>query len=355
MENLPDALADCLLPWYNQHRRALPWRENITPYRVWVSEVMLQQTRIETVKGYFNRFMDCFPTVQDLASAPEEKVLKLWEGLGYYSRARNLQKTAKIIVSRYSGCFPADYNCLRSLPGIGGYTAGAIASIAFELPEPAVDGNVLRICARLTCCRESIADAAVKRTVRDQLKRFYLPGKCGMFTSAMMELGETVCLPGTPECARCPLLELCRAQACSQQTLFPVMPDKRPRKIQQRTVFLLCFEDLAAIHRRPEKGLLAGMWEFPNLEGTFHQEEILQITSDWGCQPKQAVPCGEAVHIFTHLQWNMSGWHIRCGKKSDQFIWVSSSDLTAKYSIPSAFRVYKSLLSLPAAEKRDSL
>ena len=344
MEKLPDHIAGALLPWYDEHVRDLPWRRDPSPYRVWVSEIMLQQTRIEAVKGYFDRFMAALPTVRDLAAADGETVLKLWEGLGYYSRARNLHKAAKVIMDRYGGELPADEKALRALPGIGDYTAGAVASIAFGLPAPAVDGNVLRICARLTCCPESIGEGRVKDGFREQLRAQYPAQRCGDFTSAIMELGETVCLPGTPDCEACPLQSLCRAYEAGTQTRYPVMPEKRPRKVQQRTVFILEHEGLAALIRRPDKGLLAGMWELPNVEGGLTREEALARAAAWGCEPTDALPCGEAVHIFTHLEWHMTGWRVSCAAAPGRFTWTTPAQRAEQYPVPAAFRAYKVLL-----------
>lgn len=341
MTALPNVLAERLLPWYEENARPLPWRENVTPYRVWVSEIMLQQTRIEAARGYFARFMSALPDVKALAEAPEEQVMKLWEGLGYYSRARNLHKAAKRIMEEYGGELPADAKALQALPGIGDYTAGAVASIAFGLPEPAVDGNVLRICARLTACPDSIAEPKVKKAFREQLRVQYPETGCGDFTSALMELGETVCLPGTPDCQACPLKDICRACAAGTQTDYPVMPEKKPRRIQRRTVFLLVYEDCAALTRRPEKGLLAGLWEFPNTEGVLSREEVLETARAWGCEPVSAEPCGEAVHIFSHLEWHLSGWRVRCNEKPERFLWADKTARRETYAVPTAFRAYK--------------
>jgi len=341
-------LPGALLPWYDKNARDLPWRRDVTPYRVWVSEIMLQQTRIEAAKGYFERFMLALPDVRTLAEAPEQTVLKLWEGLGYYSRARNLHKAAARIMEEYGGELPADAALLRALPGIGDYTAGAIASIAFGLPEPAVDGNVLRICARLTCCGESIGDAGVKNRFRDQLRRVYPAEGCGALTSAIMELGETVCTPGTPDCSACPLSPFCEAYRTGTQTAYPVMPEKRPRRIQERTVLLLTHGDRAALRKRPDKGLLAGLWEFPNVEGKLTGEQAREKARAWGCAPGEAVPCGEAVHIFTHLEWHMTGYRIECGTESPRFVWADSAARRDEYAVPTAFRAFGRVLeSLP--------
>ena len=341
MKNLPDNLAAALLPWYGAHARDLPWRRDVTPYRVWVSEIMLQQTRIEAAKGYFLRFMAALPTVQDLAAAQPETVLKLWEGLGYYSRARNLHKAAKLVVEQYGGSLPADRKALRALPGIGDYTAGAVASIAFGLPEPAVDGNVLRVCARLTCCPDSIGSPKVKNAFREALQAQYPAGRCGEFTSALMELGETVCLPGTPDCGSCPLSAVCAAGAAGHPADWPVTEEKRPRRVQHRTVFLLERDDRIALVQRPDRGLLAGMWEFPNAEGELDEAAALCQADAWGCAPLAIEPCGRALHIFTHLEWHMAGWRVRCGAAPDRFVWTTAEEREERYPVPSAFRAYK--------------
>ena len=342
---LPDNLAGALLPWYDENARDLPWRREISPYRVWVSEIMLQQTRIEAARGYFERFMSALPTLSDLAAADEETVLKLWEGLGYYSRARNLRRAAKLVASEHSGELPPDLKALRALPGVGDYTAGAIASIAFGLPEPAVDGNVLRICARLTRCPDSIGDEKIKRLFREALRVRYPAGRCGDFTSAIMELGETVCIPGTPDCAVCPLADVCAAHRAGQETDYPVMPEKKPRRVQPKTVFLL--EDGSgriALRKRPDGGLLAGLWEFPNVDGALAPDEAFARAETWGCEPVSVEPCGDAVHIFTHIEWRMTGYRVRCAAAPERFQWTDAAGRREAFALPSAFRAYKNLL-----------
>ena len=318
-----------LLDWYEKNARSLPWRERRTPYRVWVSEIMLQQTRIEAARGYYERFMAAFPSVEALAAADEETVLKLWEGLGYYSRARNLLKCAKTVVSEYGGTFPADASALRKLPGIGEYTAGAIASIAYGLPEPAVDGNVLRVLSRLKGSAECVADAGVKKAWSAELREIYPEGRCGDFTSALMELGETVCIPGTPRCESCPLASLCLAHKKGEETLFPVLPGKKPRRIEKRRVRILRCGDRIAVRKRPDKGLLAGLWELPNEEET--------------AAPEGGVFCGEAVHIFSHVEWHMTGYLVNCEKETPGYIWVTPDERRA-LAIPAAFRYYLKVL-----------
>lgn len=318
-----------LLDWYDIHKRPLPWRESLSPYRVWVSEIMLQQTRIEAARGYFQRFMAALPTLEALAAAEEETVLKLWEGLGYYSRARNLHKCARMLVSDYGGQFPRTAAELHKLPGIGDYTAGAIASIAFEQPEPAVDGNVLRVLSRFTRSGESIGDAKVKNRFREELRAIYPAGRCGDFTSALMELGEVVCTPGTPECEKCPLASLCEAHGHGEEALYPVMPEKKPRRIEHRRVLLMVCGDKVALRRRPDKGLLAGLWEFPNDTG--------------GQAPEEGAPCGEAVHIFSHVEWHMRGYVIPCQQELPGYEWADRVR-RQELAIPTAFRYFKEVL-----------
>ena len=347
---LPERLAGALLPWYDENARDLPWRRDVTPYRVWVSEIMLQQTRIEAARGYFERFMTELPDLRSLAEADEDTVLKLWEGLGYYSRARNLHKAARRVIAEYGGELPADAAALRALPGIGDYTAGAVASIAFGLPEPAVDGNVLRICARLTRCPDNIGDGKIRARFREELRAQYPAGRCGDFTSALMELGETVCTPGTPDCPACPLAGVCAARKAGDAAEYPVMPDRRPRRIQPKTVFLLVSGDRVALQKRPNRGLLAGLWEFPNVDGTLTAQEARKKAAAWGCAPGEAVPCGEAVHIFSHLEWHMTGYLLPCGAEPDRFQWADEAERHETYAVPAAFRYYKTCLT----ERRTS-
>ena len=340
---LPE-LAGALLPWYDEHARDLPWRQDVTPYRVWVSEIMLQQTRIETVRDYFARFMAALPTLPDLARAEEETVLKLWEGLGYYSRARNLHKAARRVMEEYGGELPRDAALLRQLPGIGEYTAGAIASLACGRPEPAVDGNVLRVCARLTACPEPVTDAKVKNRFRESLRAQYPADRCGDFTSAVMELGEVVCTPGTPDCESCPLTDSCLAYRTGTQTEYPVLPEKKPRRIEKRTVLLLVQDGDAALRRRPDKGLLAGLWEFPNTEGHLEEDGVLRLAETWGCAPENPVRGPDAVHVFSHLEWHMTGWLVPCRNRSDRFVWADGTARRERYAVPTAFRAYRTWL-----------
>lgn len=324
-----ETISALLLAWYDQNARTLPWRGIHDPYRTWVSETMLQQTRVETVRGYYERFLARFPDVAALAAADEADVLKLWEGLGYYSRARNLHKCARTVCETYGGVFPPDAAALRALPGIGDYTAGAIASIAYGLPEPAVDGNVLRVLARMECFGESIGSDKVKKRFREALRDIYPAGECGAFTSALMELGETVCTVGTPSCARCPVAAYCAAHRCGEEALYPVLPEKKPRRIENRRVLLLLCGDTCAVQRRADTGLLASMWELPN--------DLLPDA------PEGGEPCGEAVHIFSHVEWHMRGYIVRCKEKLPGYVWVTRAEREA-LAMPTAFRYYRKKL-----------
>ena len=258
-----NALPGAILPWYRENRRALPWRETNDPYRIWVSEIMLQQPRVEAVKGYYARFLAALPDIESLARCDDERLHKLWEGLGYYSRVRNLKKAAGVILERHGGVFPADPDAVRALPGIGDYTAGAVCSIAFSLPTPAVDGNVLRVLSRLRCDAEPIDLPAVKKRGSRELAEIY-PADCpGEFTQALMELGATVCVPnGEPKCAVCPCRSFCEGQTRWQE--LPVKLPKKAKKQEDRTGFVLRCGERYAIEKRPGKGLLAGLWQFPN-------------------------------------------------------------------------------------------
>lgn len=322
-------LVQPLLDWYKKNARRFEWREDITPYKVWVSEIMLQQTRIEAARGYFTRFMTAFPTVEALANADLDDVLKLWEGLGYYSRARNLHKCAKTVCEKYGGIFPGEVAELRALPGIGDYTAGAVASLAYGKPAPAVDGNVLRVYARLNRCEENVGEEKVRKRVREELCALYPAGECAAFTSAWMELGEVVCTPGMPDCGNCPLAALCEAHKAHKETDYPVLPPKKPRRTESRRVLLLLCGDKCAVRKRPEKGLLAGLWELPN-------DEEATV-------PAGAEACGEAVHIFSHVEWHMRGYILRVKEESPDYVWVNREERLSK-AIPTAFRYYLNVL-----------
>lgn len=338
-------LPGLLLPWYDGGARVLPWREEPTPYRVWVSEIMLQQTRVEAVRPYYERFLEAFPTVEALAAAPEEKLLKIWEGLGYYNRARNLQRAAQQVVELYDGEVPASYEALRALPGVGDYTAGAIASIAFQLPVPAVDGNVLRVISRVLCRYDNILDAKVKRRTEEELRQA-LPQRVGDFNQSLMELGALVCLPGgAPRCLGCPLHPVCRAAAQGVAQELPVKAKAKPRKQEERTLFLLfSHQGRVALQKRPEKGLLAGLWEFPAAPGVLTESQGRAFLQERGVSPGELSPGPQAKHVFSHVEWHMGSFLVQGVEESPAFTWAAWKDLRERFPLPSAFKAYVLLL-----------
>lgn len=325
-----------LLSWYRANKRALPWRENPTPYRVWVSEIMLQQTRVEAVKEYYARFIRELPTVEALAACEEEKLLKLWEGLGYYSRARNLQKAAKLLVRVYGGEFPSDIESLKSLPGVGSYTAGAIASIAFGKRVAAVDGNVFRVAARLEENPTPIDKPAYRKYLEETLSAVYPEeGKaCAEFTQSLFELGALVCKPQSPDCKNCPLNSLCRANQKGTQALFPVMPEKRGKRHERVGVFLIETPSGFCIRRR-EEGVLKGMNEFPSAllsEG----ETPEKILNEWGMSAFTEVKRKKYVHIFTHIRWDIECVWVRA--EDAPFDAYALDEIEESISLPTAFK-----------------
>lgn len=339
--NVPlSALPELLLPWYYVSARDLPWRQDREPYHVWLSEIMLQQTRVEAVRQYYIRFLTVLPTIADLAAAKEESLYKLWEGLGYYTRVRNLQKAAQVIMKDHNGCFPQNYDAIRALPGIGDYTAGAIASICFELPTPAVDGNVLRVVSRVTASDAPIDALSTKRCITKELAAVYPKGNCGTFTQALMELGATVCIPnGAPHCETCPLREICLAHARGMEQILPVKAKKKARRIEEKTVFLLHCEDQWAIEKRPKRGLLAGLWQFPNTEGVLTPEEAIRLAAQWGTEPIELEQQINRTHIFTHVEWHMTAYYIECREMPECFVWKQEEQFFEEIALPTAFRI----------------
>lgn len=340
-------LSGALLNWYDYNKRLLPWRENKDPYRIWISEIMLQQTRVEAVKPYFDRFMQELPTVADLAEVEDDRLMKLWEGLGYYNRARNLKTAAQTIMEEYDGKLPADYEKLLSLKGIGMYTAGAIGSIAFELQVPAVDGNVLRVLSRLWGDYSDILKDKTKKEMGKRILDFMPEDRPGDFNQALIELGAMVCVPnGKPNCEQCPWDTVCRAYKENLIEQLPVKAQKKPRKIQNKTVFLLETRDRIAIRKRAEKGLLAGLWEFPNLNGRMDAEDIRKQMEDWGIQNGEYEQAGKGKHIFSHVEWHMEGVKILLPEpvKLEDFLWVEKKELETVYALPSAFEIFRNIL-----------
>lgn len=332
------ALAQVLPAWYAEAARDLPWRHSCEPYCVWISEIMLQQTRVEAVKGYYARFLTAFPDAAALAAAPEEQILKLWEGLGYYSRARNLQKAARRIVEQHGGVFPSDYAAIRALPGVGDYTAGAIASICFDLPKPAVDGNVLRVCARICALTEPVDRPSVKREITDALAQVYPQTGCGTLTQALMELGATICIPRTPRCMECPACGFCAGYHMGKAAQLPVRSPKREKRMEARTVFLFYSGKALALEKRPEKGLLAGLWQLPNIVGEHTLEEAFALAREKGLMPQRPLWEKRRTHIFTHIRWEMHAYAIAVNTTAGNFVWALPEQLETVYALPTAFR-----------------
>jgi len=333
-------LPDALLPWYQENKRDLPWRKDTDPYHIWVSEIMLQQTRVEAVRGYYTRFLSALPSVQALACADDELLHKLWEGLGYYSRVRNLKKAAQVIVNEYNGAFPENYVSILKLPGIGAYTAGAICSIAFNQPTPAVDGNVLRVVSRLTDDPTPIDLQSVKTAVGERLQEVY-PVHAGAFTQALMELGATVCGPNRkPDCKNCPCRSFCLGYIRGTAEQLPVKLPNRSRRFEDKTVFILNCDGSYAIEKRPNRGLLADLWQFPNVSGKLDTNAALATVEKIGLRPKDILRQVERKHIFTHVQWDMYGFYIEVSEPEGDYTWASLAQLQAEFALPTAFRQF---------------
>ncbi len=339
---IPKEFAALVVDWFRREGRILPWREGRNPYRIWISEVMLQQTRIEAVIPYYHRFLQELPDLAALAACPEDKLLKLWEGLGYYSRARNLKKAAVSVMTQFGGQMPEEVKDLRGLSGIGDYTAGAIASIAFGKPAPAVDGNVLRVLTRVLGDESDIALPETKKKISALLETVYPVGSAaGDLTEGIMEIGERVCIPaGVPLCTVCPLREICAAKNGLWKTI-PVKSPKKERKIIHKTVFVLQQGEEIAIRRRPAEGLLAGMWEFFSVDTQLSAESGKQYLEKEGFSPERLIPLGNAKHIFTHLEWHMTGFLVPCTEKREGFVWKTFSEIDQSYALPTALNKIK--------------
>lgn len=350
MEPLSNKDERNILAWYASGHRNLPWRQGKDPYRIWISEIMLQQTRAEAVIPYYLRFLEQFPDIRSLGSAEDDVLMKCWQGLGYYSRARNLKKAALKILSAYGGRFPEDPAEIAGLPGIGPYTAAAISSICFNLPEPAVDGNVLRVMARFRELDLPVDRQNVKEEIGESLQSAYRDAAsrhmAGTLTQSLMELGAVVCIPhGTPSCGSCPLRISCMARIHESWQKYPLREKKKPRKKEYRAVWILSCGGTFAVRQRPEKGLLAGLWEFPNavcpwIMGQKDAEKALEEAVSLGCNPGDITEILPAVHIFTHIEWHMKGYFISCKKKPPEFTWVTADELKGKYAVPSAFSAF---------------
>ena len=375
-----DTIGPKLVAWYEAHGRELPWRVDRDAYKIWISEIMLQQTRIEAVKPYFARFMEALPTLESLAQVEEERLLKLWEGLGYYSRARNLKKCAMTVVDQFEGQLPADYEALKKLPGIGPYTAGAIGSLAYGLAVPAVDGNVLRVLSRILLSREDIMQTGVRKKMEQLLLDHMPQDKPGQFNEGIMELGETVCVPnGRPFCEQCPLREDCLGYAAGEQEELPVKAPKKARRVEERTVLVLRYgqdgtqggkavqvgvdpvfdaasaEDRVdeglwiALRKRPDTGLLAGLYELPALDGHLTAEQLCEVLTAQGLDIREIRPTEKARHIFSHVEWDMTGYVIELSQLPEQsddldeagYLFVERRALQQEYALPTAFKAFR--------------
>lgn len=332
-------IAEPLLDWFKQNKRELPWRQDREPYHVWISEIMLQQTRIEAVMSYYARFIGALPDVRSLSEVDDDTLLKLWEGLGYYSRARNLKKAAQTVMREHGGVFPQTSAELVKLPGIGEYTAGAIASICFDEKVPAVDGNVLRVTARLQGSRENVLLPETKKAVGKQLKAL-MPPQPGAFNEALMELGELVCLPnGIPLCGDCPLRELCTAYRDGLTAELPVRIKQTKRRRADLSVFMITAPDGSiALEKRPDKGLLSNLYQLPNIDGFHDTDSLTAVLHDWSLSPVDLAFVRDAKHVFTHVDWYMKVYRVSVDRISERFLWVTPAELDGAYPLPTAFR-----------------
>ena len=334
-----------LVQWYRENKRDLPWRENPEAYRVWISEIMLQQTRVEAVKGYYDRFLKTLPDVQSLAEAEEDQLLKLWEGLGYYNRVRNMQKAARQIMVDYHGVFPSDYEEIRSLTGIGSYTAGAISSFAFGKPEPAVDGNVLRVLTRILADHSDIMKQSTKTKMEKALRKVIPADSPSDFNQGLIELGAIVCVPnGEPKCQECPVSHLCRAREEGQISEFPVKKKAKARRIEDKTILVFRDDEEIAIGKRDKKGLLAGLYELPNVPGHLSRKEVENYCKEIGLLPIRIKKLPAAKHIFSHVEWHIIGYDIRVDElektNKKEFLFIHPGEIEKTYPIPAAFEMY---------------
>lgn len=336
-----------LLTWFQKEKRNLPWRHTNNSYMIWISEIMLQQTRVEAVKIYYERFLSELPTLEDLAKVEEDKLLKLWEGLGYYTRARNLKKCAEYLIQNNQTELPKDYEQLKKLPGIGPYTAASIGSIAYNLKTPAIDGNVLRVMTRIYEDDRDIMKPQLRQEYFEKLQKI-MPNNTRDFTESLMELGALVCLPnGLPECEKCPLSFLCQSYQHQTMLNYPKKLKKIKRKIEEKTIIILEYKNKIAIRKRNNEGLLASLYEFYNMNGSFNDQEIRKYMQEEGIKIQEIKSLGNSKHVFSHIEWHMIGYYIKCLRKPKQeLIWVTKEELEKIYSIPTAFAFYAKQIKL---------
>lgn len=340
MKTILQRLPSALLPWFSEHKRDLPWRHDREPYHIWLSEIMLQQTRVEAVRGYYLRFLAEVPTIEALAHTDDEKLHKLWEGLGYYRRVRNLKKAAQTVMECFDGKFPDRYEDVLALSGIGEYTAGAICSIAFNQKKAAVDGNVLRVISRLTENDTPIDSPVYKKQVKKQLESVY-PEQAGDFTQALMELGATLCGPNwTPRCEACPCRSFCGSAIHETAGRYPVKSPKAPRRIEEKTVFILSCDSHYGLVKRPDTGLLSGLWQFPDVPGHLEPEQALQTVEKMNLHPTELYRQVQRKHIFTHIQWQMRGYYIEVSEPVGELIWFSQEEIDNDAALPTAYRQF---------------
>lgn len=325
-----------LLNWYQKNKRDLPWRKDQNPYHVWISEIMLQQTRIEAVIGYYDRFIKRLPSIQDLAQINDDELLKLWEGLGYYTRARNLKKAAIMIMEEYDGIFPNTFEQIMSLPGIGEYTASAIGSICFSLKEVTIDGNVLRVYMRLQNCYDNVDDLKIRRKVRNELQKI-MPEEAGDFNQALMELGETICLPnGIPKCSECPLKNFCKSYQNDTYLELPIKNKKKDKKEEKYTILLFYYKSQFVLEKRKESGLLQNLWQFPNIQGHLTKKQLENYLKENKIKFLKVKKSVSYTHIFTHKRWNMISYIVELDKNDYNMNWNDLKTLKER-AIPTAF------------------
>ena len=350
-------MAKPLINWYRKNKRELPWRDIDDPYRIWISEIMLQQTRVEAVKPFYARFLKELPKVSDLAKAEEDKLLKLWEGLGYYNRVRNMQKAAQQIMEIHGGEFPREFESIRSLTGIGNYTAGAISSFAFGIAKPAVDGNVLRVISRVTGSYDDIMKASTKSKVEEQLEAVIPKDAACDFNQGLIELGAIVCVPnGAPKCEVCPLAYLCEAHQKGIELELPVKKKGKERRIEKRSVLVIQDGDFLAIQKRPAKGLLAGLYEFPNLEGHMTESEVVAYCKEIGLAPLRIQKLEDGKHIFSHVEWHMIGYRVRVDELenscTEKMLFIHPEEIQREYPIPAAFETYTKHVNVKLGQEK---
>ncbi|HSR03749.1 MAG TPA: A/G-specific adenine glycosylase [Proteiniclasticum sp.] len=330
-----------ILSWYHKNRRTMPWREDPVPYHIWLSEIMLQQTRVDTAMPYFHRFIEKYPDIQALAQSDEEELLKYWEGLGYYNRVRNLRITAISLVENHEGKLPKTYQELLKLKGIGEYTAGAIASEAFGEKVSAVDGNVFRVMARLLGVREDIKEKVVMDLLKDTVKNVLPEEETGNFNQGLIEVGALICIPnGSPKCGLCPVKDYCMAYEKELQDEIPRKKKPKEKKVEERTVLLLEYNGRYAIRRRPEGKLLGGLYEFPHEEGFYEKNEVEALLKEMNLQPVSIGSLKDKKFLFTHIEWRLKAYHIKVEKPNEELLFETRESIKEKYTLATAFRDY---------------